>query len=53
MSDEETDPEDNGTFIKRTLSWRSPNLSKLMIKLDKRYNKDKDDARPLKTTKKW
>ena len=48
MSDEETDPEDGTTFIKRTLSWRSPKLTKMIMKLDKRYNRNKDDSRPLK-----
>jgi len=45
MSDEETD--DDQFFIRRTLSWRSPKLNKLISKLDKRY-KNKDDLRPLK-----
>ena len=48
MSDEETDDEDDQFFIHRTLPWRSPELNKLILKIDKRYNKNKDDSRPLK-----
>jgi len=48
MSDEETDPEDGSVLNKRTPSWRSPKLTKMVAKLDKRYSKNKDDMRPLK-----
>ena len=39
MSDEETDAEDDKTFLRRTPSWRSEKLNLLITKLDKRYSK--------------
>jgi len=51
MSDEETDEEDDQFFIRCTLSWRSSKLNKLILKLDKRYKKKKDDSRPVKPRK--
>ena len=48
ISDEETDEEDGQGLVHRTLTWRAPKLNMLILKWDKRYNKKKDDLRPLK-----
>lgn len=51
MSDEETDPEDSTSFIKRSLKWRSEGLNKLITKLDDRHMKSrekKDNCKPMK-----
>lgn len=48
MSDEESDTENSGVLIKRSLSWRSDNLNKLMEKLDSRYIKQRTHSKPLK-----
>ena len=47
MSDE-TDEEDGQGLVHRTLTWRAPKLNMLILKWDKRYNKKKDNLRPLK-----
>ena len=54
MSDEETDTEDSNTFLKRSLTWRSDKLNRLIQKLDKRYvdsRKRKENSKPLKNRK--
>lgn len=37
MTDEETDSEVEGTFVKRSLTWRSVECDQLMKKVDERY----------------
>ena len=55
MTDEETDSEDEGTFIKRTLTWRSVKCDQLIKKLDERYymqqREKKRNTKPLKPRK--
>ena len=37
MSDEETDSEDGNTFLRRSPTWRSDKLNRLIQKLDRCY----------------
>ena len=48
MSDEETDPEDGTSFIKRSPSWRCEKLNSLIKKLDKRHLKKRNNSKPSK-----
>ena len=55
MSDEETDDENNSSLIKRSLTWRSEKLNKLIVKLDERYfhsRERKENSKPMKNRRK-
>ena len=54
MSDEETDTEDPQALVRRSPSWRSEKLNKLIQKLDERYirsRENKDNSKPMKVRK--
>ena len=51
MTDEETDSEDEGAFIKRSLTWRSVKCDQLINKLDERYMQQRDKKRNTKPLK--
>lgn len=54
MSDEETDTEDNNALLKRSPTWRSEKLNKLIQKLDQRYmdkRRKKENSKPMKIRK--
>ena len=48
MSDEETDAEDDKSFIKRSPTWQCEKLNTLIHKLDKRHFKKRNTSKPSK-----